>query len=39
MGKSLIQAPIKINFYYGMYLSSGCLMDGAAFTPWQFDEF
>lgn len=39
MGKSLIQPPIKINFYYGMYLSSGCLMDGAAFTPWQFDEF
>lgn len=27
--------PIKINFYYGMYLSSGSLMDGAAFSAWQ----
>lgn len=27
--------PIKINFYYGMYLSSGCLMDGAVFSGWQ----
>ncbi len=27
--------PIKINFYYGMYLSSGCLMDGTAFSAWQ----
>lgn len=37
MGKSLIQPPIKINFYYGRYLSSGCVMDGPAFTPWQDD--
>lgn len=37
MGKSLIQPPIKINFYYGRYLSSGCVMDGLAFTPWQDD--
>lgn len=37
MGKSLIQPPIKINFYYGRYLSSGRVMDGPAFTPWQDD--
>lgn len=33
MGKSLIQPPIKINFYYGRYLSSGCMMDGPGVYP------
>lgn len=37
MARPLIQPPIKINFYYGMYLSSGHLMDGVAFSPWQVD--